>query len=216
MKTRPPSMQKTSIHPEILQPVFESAANAADKGQSQFFTPLPFGRALARALPKIRPTIVDLNCGAGHRLLQTSALAQTQRLLGADIDPCRGGQSVEGGALLRPVQRLRRRRSGRLRLVQRLAPNPRLRSTGRPGAPCPPQSRRHHRRNPGPRTELLCKMVVESEARIVSDWEKERRMTYTVLLLYSDLARAALKDGQQVADIGEGGDLLAGRRQTMH
>jgi len=41
-------------------------------------------------------------------------------------------------------------------------------------------------------------------------------MTYTVLLLYSDLARAALKDGQQVTDIGEGGDLLAGRRQTMH
>ena len=60
-------------------------------------------------------------------------------------------------------------------------------------------------------------MVVESEAHRLRLAEGEGwRMTYTVLLLYSDLARAALKDGQQVTDIGEGGDLLAGRRQTMH
>jgi hypothetical protein len=94
-------MQKTSINPEILQPMFESAANAAQKGQSQFFTPLPFGQKLAGALPRHRPTIVDLNCGAGH-LLQASATDRTLRLLGCDIDPCRG-QSANGRL---PVLRL--------------------------------------------------------------------------------------------------------------
>ena len=69
-------MQQTNIAPEILQPFFESAANAADKGQSQFFTPLELGATLAQALPKVRPNLVDLNCGAGH-LLQASASADT-------------------------------------------------------------------------------------------------------------------------------------------
>src|SRR5437899_1207653 len=82
-------MQKTSINPEILQPMFESAANAAEKGQSQFFTSLEFGRKVAQALPRFRPIVVDLNCGARH-LLQASATGKTIRLLGADIDPCRG------------------------------------------------------------------------------------------------------------------------------
>jgi len=86
-------MQKTNISPEILQPFFECAANAADKGQSQFFTPLELGRQLAQSLPRHRPVLVDLNCGAGH-LLQASARDQSL-LLGADIDPCRG-QTVEG------------------------------------------------------------------------------------------------------------------------
>ena len=90
-------MQKISINPEILQPLFEAAANAADKGQSQFFTPLAFGRQCATALPaRLRPAIVDLNCGAGH-LLHASALAggQTTLLLGADIDPSpRGGPQL--------------------------------------------------------------------------------------------------------------------------
>jgi hypothetical protein len=94
-------MQKTSINPEILQPMFEAAANAADKGQSQWFTPTPFGRKVAEALPRHRPTIVDLNCGAGH-LLQASALPKTIRLLGADIDPCRG-KGVEGGMPLNRI-----------------------------------------------------------------------------------------------------------------
>jgi hypothetical protein len=96
-------MQKTSISPEILQPMFEAAANAADKGQSQFFTPIEFGRTLAVALPRHRPTVVDLNCGAGH-LLQASALPKTLRLLGADIDPCRG-KGVEGGLPLNRITR---------------------------------------------------------------------------------------------------------------
>jgi hypothetical protein len=80
-------MQKSNINPSILQQMLESAANAADKGQSQFFTPVPFGQALAAALPKVRPTVVDLTCGAGD-LLQASANGGTKLLLGADIDPC--------------------------------------------------------------------------------------------------------------------------------
>jgi hypothetical protein len=95
-------MQKSSINPEILQPMFEAAANAAEKGQSQYFLPLPFGRKLAEALPTHRAAIVDLNCGAGH-LLQAAATEKTLRLLGADIDPCRG-KSVEGATL--PVHRI--------------------------------------------------------------------------------------------------------------
>jgi hypothetical protein len=87
-------MQRTSINPEILQPMFEAAANAAQKGQSQFVTPIPFGRKLAEALPRHRPALVDLNCGPGH-LLEAAALPNSLRLFGADIDPCRG-QSVEG------------------------------------------------------------------------------------------------------------------------
>lgn len=96
-------MRKTSINPEILQSMCESAANAAKSGQSQYFTPLPFGRKLAEALPKIRQTVVDLNCGAGH-LLQVSADGKTLRLLGADIDPCRG-KMVEGERII-PLQRI--------------------------------------------------------------------------------------------------------------
>src|ERR1051325_2631934 len=95
-------MQKTSINPEILQPMFEAAANAATKGQSQFYTPMPFGRKLAEALPKHRPSIVDLNCGLGH-LLEASGNQKTLRLLGADIDSCRG-KSVEGATL--PLNRI--------------------------------------------------------------------------------------------------------------
>jgi hypothetical protein len=95
-------MQKLNISPEILQPFFESATNAAEKGQSQWFTPLDFGRQLAKSLPVVRPLIVDLNCGAGH-LLQASANGGTRTLLGADIDPCRG-HVVEGERL--PLNRI--------------------------------------------------------------------------------------------------------------
>lgn len=81
-------MQKTNINPEILQQMLESASNAAEKGQSQFFTPVEFGRRLALALPQHRPAIVDLNCGAAH-LLYAAANQTTRHLFGADIDPCR-------------------------------------------------------------------------------------------------------------------------------
>ena len=89
-------MQKTQINSEIAQAMFESAANAADKGQSQFFTPIEFGRAVAGALPRIRPVITDLNCGGGH-LLQASAAKDTHTLLGSDIDPCRKTHYEDGG-----------------------------------------------------------------------------------------------------------------------
>jgi hypothetical protein len=80
-------MQKSSINPKIYQQMLECAANAAHVGQSQFFTPVEFGRHCATALPRLRPVLVDPNCGAGH-LLQASAPNSSSRLLGADIDPC--------------------------------------------------------------------------------------------------------------------------------
>lgn len=82
-------MQKTQILPEIAQQFFESATNAAEKGQSQFFTPLPLAQKLSEALPATRPVITDFNCGAGH-LLHGAANKTTVMLLGSDIDPCRG------------------------------------------------------------------------------------------------------------------------------
>lgn len=81
-------MQGSQINPAILQQMLESATNAAEKGQSQFFTPLAFAHRLAQALPSSRPNICDLNCGAGH-LLQASALPTTDLCLGNDIDPDR-------------------------------------------------------------------------------------------------------------------------------
>ena len=46
-------MQKTNIAPEILQPFFESAANAAERGQSQYFT-------LWKAFHKVKYGEVDV------------------------------------------------------------------------------------------------------------------------------------------------------------
>jgi hypothetical protein len=96
-------MQKSNINPACLQQMLESAANAAEKGQSQFFTPLDFGRYLAQALPAVRPVIVDLNCGAGH-LLQASANDSTRLLLGNDIDPAR--PKIEGLERPRHIERI--------------------------------------------------------------------------------------------------------------
>ena len=79
-------MQRSSINPAILQPMLESAANAADKGQSQFFTPPALAKALGVLLPRHRNHIVDLNCGDGA-LLCATANSTTQNLLGCDIDP---------------------------------------------------------------------------------------------------------------------------------
>ena len=81
-------MQKTNINPAILQTFLESAVNASEKGQSQFFTPAAFAAWCAVPLPVHRPVIVDLNCGAGA-LLHASALKDTRHLLGSDIDPGR-------------------------------------------------------------------------------------------------------------------------------
>ena len=95
--------QKSHINPAILQPMLESAANATEKGQAQFFTPLNLARTLAGALPRCRPAIVDLNCGAGH-LLQAAALPDTELLLGNDIDSAR--PKIDGLENPRPVSRL--------------------------------------------------------------------------------------------------------------
>ncbi len=80
-------MQETSIPSHILQPFLDSAANAAIKDQSKFFTPLKFGKQLAVPLPEVRPVICDLGCGNGSLLL-AAANESTELLLGCDIDPC--------------------------------------------------------------------------------------------------------------------------------
>ena len=94
-------MQKTSINPQIFQPFLESAANAGQKGQSQFYTPLDWAKALAQPLPGYRPAVVDLNCGAGN-LLQGAVRGSTSHLLGCDIDPCGEGR----GPLTIPISRI--------------------------------------------------------------------------------------------------------------
>jgi hypothetical protein len=84
-------MQKTNINPAIYQQFLESASNAGDKGQAQYFTPMPWAKALGMALPYFRPVIIDLNCGAGH-LLKGVERGSTNHLLGCDIDP--GGETT--------------------------------------------------------------------------------------------------------------------------
>ena len=66
-------MQKTHIAPEILQPFFESAANAAERGQSQYFTPYPFGRQIAGPLPAGRQDTASI-----RRFISRSIFAATR------------------------------------------------------------------------------------------------------------------------------------------
>ncbi len=80
-------MQKSNINPQIFQPFFESASNAAKKGEAQFETPLEWASVLSLPLPRYRPVVIDLNCGSGNLLLG-SARASTNPLLGCDIDSC--------------------------------------------------------------------------------------------------------------------------------
>ncbi len=98
-----PTEQKSNINPEILQQMLESATNAAEKGQSQFFTPLELARQLTAGLPRCRPTAVDLNCGA-TALLQAAHTKDTFALLGSDIDPHR--PHIEGLDRMQPVERI--------------------------------------------------------------------------------------------------------------
>lgn len=81
-------MQKTNISPSIYQEFLDSAANARDKGQAQFYTPTDLARTLALPLPRCRPAICDLTCGNGQ-LLIGSAGSDTETLLGCDIDHIR-------------------------------------------------------------------------------------------------------------------------------
>jgi predicted RNA methylase len=79
-------MTKSSITAGAAQSLFASAANAADKGQAQYFTPREWARALCQPLPRFRHTIVDLTCGSGS-LLEGCRRASTEHTLGCDIDP---------------------------------------------------------------------------------------------------------------------------------
>lgn len=79
-------MQRTKINPEIFDELFRSAANAPDKGQAQFYTPVPFARAIATPLPDARHTLIDLTCGNGQ-LLAGAVTPSTEALLGVEIDP---------------------------------------------------------------------------------------------------------------------------------
>jgi len=74
---------KSHIIPARLQEVLASAANAALKGQAQWFTPLPWSRILALPLPRYRPVITDLTCGNGALL---DGAANHSKLLGIDIE----------------------------------------------------------------------------------------------------------------------------------
>ena len=85
--------QRTAINPEIIQELLDSTRNAADRGQSQFFTPPALAALLGAAFPKYRETVVDLTCGNGQ-LLAGVANQGTACLLGADIDPCRSADGV--------------------------------------------------------------------------------------------------------------------------
>lgn len=74
---------KSSIAPDALQQVLDSARNAGQKGQSQWHTPHEWGKALSLPLPDLRPVIVDLTCGNGA-LLHAAAL-RGSKLLGCEI-----------------------------------------------------------------------------------------------------------------------------------
>jgi predicted RNA methylase len=76
----------SSIHPAALDLMLSSANNAAQKGQSQYSTPIELAAAIARELPSFRPAIVDLTCGPGQ-LLAGVANKTTEHLLGCDLDP---------------------------------------------------------------------------------------------------------------------------------
>lgn len=87
-------MLKTAINSKCLQQVLDSATNAAQKGQAQYFTPLDWAKALGQGLPNYRPCVVDFTCGHGH-LLAGTAGQSTTHLLGCDIDPTTSDSSSE-------------------------------------------------------------------------------------------------------------------------
>ncbi|HEV7924446.1 MAG TPA: hypothetical protein VGR14_03780, partial [Verrucomicrobiae bacterium] len=76
----------SSIHPAALDLLFASATNAAQKGQSQYSTPLELASLIAKDSPSFRPVIVDLTCGPGQ-LLAGCANKTTEHCLGMDVDP---------------------------------------------------------------------------------------------------------------------------------
>ena len=85
-------MNKSRIAPTVLQEVFDSAKNAAVKGQAQWFTPDSWARLLTLPLPRYRPFVTDLNCGNGA-LLKAATRSFTEPL-GCDIEPQAGTKYV--------------------------------------------------------------------------------------------------------------------------
>jgi predicted RNA methylase len=92
-------MLKTQINPANLQEHLESGANALQKGQAQYLTPVAWAQALAKALPNYRPCVTDLTCGSGT-LLAGVAGASTDYLLGCDIEDISNLQSPIGNGKL--------------------------------------------------------------------------------------------------------------------
>lgn len=73
----------SSIQNENLQEFIDSAANALDKGQQQFFTPRTLAQALCRPLPAMRrEMMLDLSFGSGN----LAAAAGSKQAIGIDID----------------------------------------------------------------------------------------------------------------------------------
>jgi hypothetical protein len=83
-KSKPMPGRGSAIANNLIQELFESAANAADKGQAQWFTPPAWAKVLAIPLCQYRPHIVDLACGNGQLLAGSS---RHSRLIGCDLDP---------------------------------------------------------------------------------------------------------------------------------
>ena len=82
-------MLKSSVSPLAVQTLFDSASNAAEKGQAQWFTPLEWARILSLPLNDFRPIITDLTCGNGQMLRGVKPVLESEKtvLLGCDIDP---------------------------------------------------------------------------------------------------------------------------------
>ena len=107
-------MQRSNINPQIYQQFLESAANAGEKGQAAFFTPFEWAEVLSIPLPRYRPVVVDLNCGAGN-LLRGASRGSTNHRLGCDIDPAEDySWNIDGS--VRPT-------SGNCNGIQRITAN---------------------------------------------------------------------------------------------
>src|SRR5262245_16197296 len=89
--------------------MLDSATNALDKGQAQYFTPHDLALDLSGPLPQFRPLLVDLSCGSGS-LLHAAANGSTTHLLGADIHPYRNPNKINtppADAVSRPISQTR-------------------------------------------------------------------------------------------------------------
>jgi len=76
-------MKKQSITPASLT---SPATLSLTKGLQQYFTPEPWARALASALPSQRRSLLDLHCGDGS-LLRGVATPETREVMALDLDP---------------------------------------------------------------------------------------------------------------------------------